>query len=140
MANKGQGRGDRGRNKKSQPPWTPVEKLRQIREIEDNKFNNEIILEKIERAIKSVRKESAPGLDKVEYMMLKCLSNEYLKIIKDIFNIIWIYGKRSEEWKEYQVFFIDKQDRESLRPIALSSCFGKLYYTKEWWMRDWVSG
>lgn len=32
----------------------------------------------------------------------------------------------AEDWKKYRVTFIDKTGKESFRPIALSSCIGKI--------------
>lgn len=109
------------------PPWTPRKKIDQIRLIEANEYNSDIKKEEIERVIKGIRKESTPGQDGVEYAMIKGISYEYIEIIRKIFNIIGKIGICPEDWKEYQVFFIDKQDKESVRPIALLSCFGKLY-------------
>lgn len=31
-----------------------------------------------------------------------------------------------DEWKEYQVLFIDKKGKQKMRPIALSSCWVKM--------------
>lgn len=38
-------------------------------------------------------------------------------------------GKRKkilEQWKEYGAFFIDKKNKQKVRPISISSCVGKI--------------
>lgn len=44
----------------------------------------------------------------------------------DIFNSIWSGTAILEDWKMYQVFFIDKVGKEKVKPIALSSCLCKV--------------
>lgn len=73
-----------------------------------------------------VRRNSAPGKDGMEYAMLKNLLKELEEIILEIMNEIWRTGAVPEDWRRYQVVFIDKQGKEKVRPIALSSCIGKL--------------
>lgn len=48
--------------------------------------------------------------------------NELLKI----FNECWKKEKLLDQWKEYGVFFIDKKNKQKVRPISISSCIGKL--------------
>lgn len=58
--------------------------------------------------------------------MIKELPEEMKDILLDIYNKIWIEGRIPEMWRMYQVIFIDKIGKEKVRPIALSSCVGKL--------------
>ncbi|GAB1867707.1 hypothetical protein CAJAP_08786 [Camponotus japonicus] len=58
--------------------------------------------------------------------MIKLLPAEYIDLISSIFNSIFNSGIAPPEWSDYQIIFIDKKDKERVRPIALSSCFGKL--------------
>lgn len=102
-------------------------KIKKATSIENNEFNAEITQKEIVRAIKGVRKESSPGLDGTEYSMFKWIPQEYISLITKLFNVFWTEGRLPISWKEYQVLFIDKQYKESVRSIALSSCFGKLY-------------
>lgn len=48
------------------------------------------------------------------------------EILLDIYNTVWSLNSFPEDWRKYQVFFIDKVGKEKVRPIALSSCVGKL--------------
>jgi len=65
-------------------------------------------------------------MDSIEYKMLKLFPAEYIDLITSIFNSIFNIGIAPSEWSVYQIIFIDKKDRERVRLIALSSCFGKL--------------
>lgn len=47
-------------------------------------------------------------------------------MLLNLFNMIWTQRIFPQEWRNYQVFFIDKVGKEKVRPIALSSCVGKL--------------
>lgn len=82
--------------------------------------------EEFTRALRMVRRNSVPGKDGMEYAMLKNLLKELEEIILEIMNEIWRTGAVLEDWRRYQVVFIDKQGKEKVRPIALSSCMGKL--------------
>ncbi|XP_071579733.1 uncharacterized protein [Temnothorax nylanderi] len=72
------------------------------------------------------RRDSAPGLDGMEYKMLRLLSKSGRICMLELFNTIWSTGVLPEDWLLYQVVFIDKVGREKVRPISLSSCVGKL--------------
>ncbi|XP_071580666.1 uncharacterized protein [Temnothorax nylanderi] len=80
----------------------------------------------LERAIDMVRRDSAPGLDGVEYKMLRLLPDSARICLLELFNTVWSTGVLPEDWHAYQVVFIDKVGREKVRPISLSSCVGKL--------------
>lgn len=92
----------------------------------ENELDRDIVVEETRRAVNSCRITSAPGIDKVEYIMIKRLSDEYMGIITDIFNGCVKTGIFPEQWKEYQVIFIDKPGKEKVRPIALASCMSKV--------------
>lgn len=72
-----------------------------------------------------IRRDSAPGLDNIDYLMLKNLPNNAKKYILDLFNEFWLTKHLPNSWREYQVIFIDKVGKDKVRPIALSSCVGK---------------
>lgn len=84
-----------------------------------------------------IRRNSAPGRDGVEYIMLKNLTEEMKNILLNIYNEIWFTGEIPDAWKKYQVVFIDKPGKEKIRPIALSLCIGKLM---ERLVNDWSGG
>lgn len=109
------------------PPWAQ-EALITVDNIDDQDLNKNITVEEVRRAIRGIRnKNSSPGTDGIEYIMIKLLPDNYTNIITDIFNEILMQGYIPEEWRQYQVIFIDKTGKDRVRPISLSSCFGKLY-------------
>lgn len=98
-----------------------------IKSIENHELNDNFSMAELIRAIRSVRRNSSPGLDGIEYTIIKLIPREYLQIILDIFNEFFLTSCIPDEWRQYQVIFIDKKGHESVRQISLSSCFGKLY-------------
>ncbi|KMQ90820.1 rna-directed dna polymerase from mobile element jockey-like protein [Lasius niger] len=84
------------------------------------------IAEELERAVNSVRVNSAPGRDQIDYIMIKNLNQKFKEELLTLFNWIYENGRLFEDWKDYQTIFIDKGNKEKVRPIALSSCMSKI--------------
>ncbi|XP_071578331.1 uncharacterized protein [Temnothorax nylanderi] len=80
----------------------------------------------LDRALEMIRRDSAPGMDGMEYKMLRLLPEDGRSCLLELFNIVWSSGVLPADWLCYQVIFIDKVGREKVRPISLSSCVGKL--------------
>lgn len=80
----------------------------------------------LDRILRKTRIKSTPGLDRIEYRMLKELSYTFKQELLKIFNECWKKEKLLEQWKEYGIFFIDKKNKQKVRPISISSCVGKL--------------
>lgn len=58
--------------------------------------------------------------------MIKGLSRVYKGEVLKIFNHLFQKGEIPDLWRKYQVHFIDKPGKAKVRPISLSSCFGKV--------------
>lgn len=71
------------------PPWVLGNKIEKIANIKDNEFNAELTQDEIVRAIKSVRKNSSPGMDNIEYNMFKWIPKDYTYLITKLFNKFW---------------------------------------------------
>ena len=74
--------------------------------------------------------ETAAGPDGVYYQFLTHLPQDCLKILLQLFNIIWLSGKIPSSWKEAIVVPIPKPSKDlsdptNYRPIALTSCLCK---------------
>lgn len=110
------------------PPWVQERRIYiEEREADKNEsLNDDIKKEEVIRAINCCKKNSAPGLDGIEYEMFKKLPKGYINILTDIFNQIFKKAVLPEQWRKYQVIFIDKPGKEKVRPISLSSCMGKI--------------
>lgn len=53
--------------------------------------------EELERALRNVKETSSPGIDKIEYKMIKKLSPGFKKEILKLFNWCFIKGKQFSE-------------------------------------------
>ncbi|XP_024882817.1 uncharacterized protein LOC112461711 [Temnothorax curvispinosus] len=73
-----------------------------------------------------IKNNLAPGRDGIEYSMLKDLTEEMEEVMLEICNEVWTTDWFPEDWRKYQTMFIDKAGKEKVRPIALSSCVGKV--------------
>ena len=74
---------------------------------------------------------SATGSDRIHNQMLKDLPSNGKTLVLTIINEIWEEGKYPSEWKVSKIIPLlkpnkDKQQIKSYRPIALTSCLGKL--------------
>ncbi|XP_077257541.1 uncharacterized protein LOC143894783 [Temnothorax americanus] len=93
---------------------------------EENCMDSPFIMEELHRAINMIRKDFAPGADCIDYKMIKQLPRRALDFLLSLFNEIWSGNGFPKKWREYQVLFIDKANKEKVRPISLSSCVGKV--------------
>lgn len=109
------------------PPWVEEKRIKVTETSVNDELNKAITIEETKRAIYNIKKDSAPGPDKIEYKMIKELPESYHEIIRDMFNNMFINTFIPEDWAKYQVVFIDKPGKEKVRPISLSSCFGKIF-------------
>ncbi|XP_023190232.1 uncharacterized protein LOC111608691 [Xiphophorus maculatus] len=99
---------------------------------EDNEdlININFSLIELNKALKNSSK-STPGNDQISYSMLSNLSEMSKKILLELYNKVWKEGILPDKWKEAIVIPIckpgkDPHSAESYRPIALTSCIGKI--------------
>ncbi|KAI5747442.1 hypothetical protein M8J77_014609 [Diaphorina citri] len=93
-------------------------------------YNSPITLKEIERVLLK-RKNSAPGMDQISYVMLKKLPKSSLLLLNRIYNRIWYKGEIPQRWKLFVLSPIPKPKRnletpENYRPITLASCLFKI--------------
>ena len=109
------------------------------KEIEDyvNSLNmdevdyEEISMNELKFAIKTLRFQAAPGIDNVNNILLKGLSENFLEVVRKLFNKCLSTGEWPKNWKHSKITMIpkksdNKQDPTNYRPISLTSCIGKL--------------
>lgn len=91
-------------------------------------FESLFSLEELTSALNSFRDNLSPGLDKINYEILKRLPEFYLRVLLDINNDFMQLGlfPRDEQWRDRLVAFIPKNGSSKVRPIALASCALKL--------------
>ena len=76
--------------------------------------------------------DTAPGPDKIHYKMFKHLPQQALEHLLKIFNLMWVTAYYPDKWRDSLTIPIpkpnkDHSDPKNYRPIALTSCFGKLF-------------
>jgi len=80
----------------------------------------------------SSRRDTAFGLDGIPYIMFKKMNNNSLILFLKIINLLWKYNTIPKEWKTDCLIPILKPNKQkgqadSYRPIALTSCVGKIF-------------
>ncbi|XP_025997464.2 uncharacterized protein LOC113005794 [Solenopsis invicta] len=110
------------------PPWVEEKRNKEvtIEKQTQNEMNVVFSMDELLRALNMIRKDSSPGMDNVDYSMLRHLSLKGKQVLLGIYNIIWTENVVPTDWYTYQVIFIDKIGKDKVRPIALSSCVCKL--------------
>uniref|UniRef100_A0ABD2W5Y8 Reverse transcriptase domain-containing protein n=1 Tax=Trichogramma kaykai TaxID=54128 RepID=A0ABD2W5Y8_9HYME len=78
-------------------------------------------------------------MDGIDYFIIKKLNDKYHLILLNIFNEMLSTQCYPDEWRNSFLHFIPKANGSSLRPIALTSCLGKLFETLvkgrlQWWV------
>ena len=93
-------------------------------------YNEQFSLLEFENALKQCS-NSAPGSDSISYNMIRNLHVSAKLILLQIYNIVWTKGVYHKQWRSAVVLSFLKpekpaDDSASYRPIALTSCVGKL--------------
>ena len=93
-------------------------------------YNEEITMLELYTALKQA-KNSAAGPDGVAYLMLKRLHSTALSKVLTLYNKIWSCHRYPDSWRRATVLAFPKPDKNATvpsnyRPIALTSCLGKL--------------
>lgn len=78
------------------------------------------------RSSLKVSKDTAPGIDRISYSMLKHHGEKALAVIRDLFNKSLYSGKLPSPWKQANIQSIPKPvPKLAFRPISLLSCLSK---------------
>ncbi len=99
----------------------------------DNILNSKIYLYEIINCISELNTQKAIGEDQIHNVMLKKLSITFIEnIILPFFNLCFKYHIFPDLWNKANILPIPKPEKDhryatNYRPIAISSCFGKLY-------------
>jgi len=73
------------------------------------------------------KKNSSPGLDQIDYKIINAHSASIRLALLDIYNDLFKNGLFPISWRASFVVFIPRANGDGLRPIALMSCFLKLF-------------
>lgn len=99
---------------------------------DDMPVNEDIQFQELVEALEECKKVSAPGPDDINYIMLKNLSENSLRYILSVFNVMWCKGVVPDVWKQAVVVPILKEGKDeslpvSYRPISLTSNLCKVF-------------
>ena len=108
---------------------TPESPLRPQRQDEDS-FS--FSLEELEGALGKLKKNEAPGPDKVSNKLLLLMDPQTKTLLLGYYNQIWEHGEAPDSWKEAVVVSIYKgkgadTDPSNYRPISLLNAIYKLF-------------
>jgi len=84
-------------------------------------------LQELDMSIASCRLKSSPGLDRFDYRIISSLPLDLKTLLLDIFNEMFANGLFPDSWRDSLVIFVPKPNGNGLRPIALTSCFLKIF-------------
>lgn len=80
----------------------------------------------LKQALNSTKKNSSPGLDKIDYFIINKLPQNYKDSLLSLFNELLSAGQFPDSWRKFLIFLLPKSTPGKFRPIALASCFLKL--------------
>jgi hypothetical protein len=104
------------------PPWVETESQALDNTNGDPFLDTPLDTEELNSAKDGVKVESSPGLDDINYKVIKYLSEEMRKVLSALYNEILQTGSFSSELKQCAIFFIPKADGKNFRPILLAPC------------------
>ena len=107
-----------------------VPPLEVFHSVEEEDYNSNFSFQELQLAIASSGQTSV-GPDQLHYDFFRHLPSTTLQVILQTFNNIWQSHVFPESWKESIIIALpkpgkDKSNPNSYRPIALTSCLGKL--------------
>lgn len=93
-------------------------------------LDESILVAEVRAALFDIKKNTAPGPDKITYGMLRNLDDDSIVHLTAYLNKVWESGEVPKDWKHANIILIHKKGKipgiENLRPISLTSCLGKL--------------
>ena len=98
---------------------------------ERSKYESELTWEELERAIEDTSNNKAAGNDNIPYDIIKSLGAKAKSFILHLFNQVWKGEPMPQQWRTAVIKPLLKDGKDpkspgSFRPIALTSCLGKL--------------
>jgi len=80
----------------------------------------------LEVSIDSSKNRSSPGLDRIDYAIIRALPPDLRLVLLDILNELYCQGHFPNSWRASALILIPKSDNKGVRPIALLSCLLKV--------------
>lgn len=83
------------------------------------------------QALAKLIRNTAPGHDKITYGLLRNMNEEHQESLLECYNNHWAQGTVPAHWRHADITLLSKPNKpiaiDNLRPIALTSCVGKLF-------------
>nr|XP_050046522.1 uncharacterized protein LOC126543446 [Dermacentor andersoni] len=96
----------------------------------DEELDSSFSVSEVRAALQSLNGRSAPGPDGISNRLLRNLDDGSIELLTKEINDVWEAGIVPDAWKEATVILIPKPGKtpaiDSLRPISLTSCVGKV--------------
>lgn len=92
-------------------PWAPVPSPNLLPRGGDPFLDLPFSLSELEFALSSVNSRSSPGLNNVDYYVLQHFSPLTKTFLLWLYNLLFSHMIFPQEWSDYLVFFIPKQDK-----------------------------
>jgi len=93
----------------------------------------------LEAAIDFSCRNSAPGLDRIDYTIIRSFPLTIRLVLLRIFNEIFEQGLFPHDWRTSLIVFVPKPSNEGLRPITLLSCLLKIFEKMVYRRMQWVA-
>ena len=106
-------------------------KLHSVENEKLHNLNEPFSLHELRRALREVKKHTAPGADRISYEMLQKLPKCSIKAVLKLYNQIWLNDDFPTSWRHSIVFPVlkpgkDPQNPASYRPISLTTTLCKI--------------
>ncbi|KYM94053.1 RNA-directed DNA polymerase from mobile element jockey [Cyphomyrmex costatus] len=121
--------------------WVPVDMPPFVGEDADGFLDLPFSEDELRVAFHNLRVKSSPGLDGIDYTVIKQLSAMGRCFFLRICNSILSQGIFPADWRKYLITFIPKADGQKFRPISLAPCLCKvmermLCNRLNWWLES----
>jgi len=83
-------------------------------------------LAELDASINSSKRKSSPGLDRIDYAIIRVLPPDLRAILLEIFNDLYSRGCFPPSWRSSVLTLVPKPDGKGVRPIALLPCLLKV--------------
>jgi len=94
-------------------------------------------MKELDASIDSSKRKSSPGLDIIDYAIIRALSPDLRIILLEIFNELYSQSYFPHSWRSSVLTLVPKSDGKGVRPIALLPCllkvFERMVYRKLQW-------
>lgn len=124
---------------KLSPPWVQTNPLWLPTAPDNDFFDAPFDFVEFNVSLENKNIKSSPGLDGIDFDILKKIPIKYKLLLLDIYNLFYQTKEYPLSWRECFVHFVNKPDSNSLRPLTLTSCLLKLFETLiknrlQWWV------